>query len=214
MHSTRHASAAMLLAAAVLALAGCAPSGAVIENTPVTFAVAGDSLTAWDNQSFPDWDGELDDTTWTKWAISPTLELIGGYARGFAMTADVAQNMPVVDADVLVLMVSTNDLDETDIASVLGSVDDIVTASGVDSVVLSAIPPFEDYAALVGIHNDALSALASERGWVWIDPWVDLRDGDGWVDGSTSDGVHPTADAAKVAGTAIAAAIRALAERG
>jgi lysophospholipase L1-like esterase len=214
MHSARPASAAALAAAALLALAGCAPTGAVTEADPITFAVAGDSLTVWDNQSFPEWDGELDDTTWTKWAISPTLQLVGGYARGFAMTADIAENMPAIDADVLVVMVSTNDLDETELASVLDSVDDIVTASGVDSVVMSAIPPFEDYAALVGVHNDALAALASERDWVWIDPWVDLRDGDGWVDGTTSDGIHPTADAAKVAGTAVAAAIRALAERG
>jgi lysophospholipase L1-like esterase len=204
----RHPSlAAVLAAAALLALAGCTTPATDV----VTFAVAGDSLTAWDNQSFPEWDGELDDITWTKWAISPTVELAGGYARGFATTADIAAGMVPVHADVLVIMASTNDLDETEVATMLDSIDDIVSASEIEEVLLSAIPPFEQYAPLVDIHNEALHALATERGWTWIDPWAELRDGDDWVDGFTGDGVHPTAEGAKIAGAAIAVAIRELA---
>ena len=94
------------------------------------FAVAGDSLTAWDDQTFPEPDGELDPVTWTHWVIADGLELAGGYARGFATARDIADSMVAVDADVLVVMVGTNDTGVTDTDAVLASIDDIVATAG------------------------------------------------------------------------------------
>jgi lysophospholipase L1-like esterase len=180
------------------------------ESKHITFAVAGDSLTAWDNETFPHWSGELDPITWTYWAMSPTMELVGGYARGFATAEDVAANIIPVEADVLVIMVSTNDLGESQVGAILDNVELIVATAGVSKVLVSAIPPFDQYGALANLHNDALLGLANERNWAWVDPWFELRDGTSWVEGFSNDGVHPTADGAKLAAEVIVAAVRGL----
>ena len=109
--------------AALLALRAQRPPA---PTEPITFAVAGDSLTAWDNQTFPEPDGELDPVTWTHWVIADGLELAGGYARGYATARDIADAMVPVDADVLVVMVGTNDTGVTNTDAVLTSIDDIV----------------------------------------------------------------------------------------
>ena len=207
--SRTYAAAAVLLTGALLS--GCGP--AAPGNDPITFAVAGDSLTAWDNQSFPEPTGELDPITWTHWVIADGLELAGGYARGFATAGDVADAMVAVDADVLVVMVGTNDTGVTDTDAVLASIDDIVDTAGARAVVISAIPPDDGYADDALAFNAALSTFAGERGWTFVDPWDDMRVDGRWDVGLSEDGIHPTADAAKDAATALGRAIRDAASR-
>ena len=200
------------LAAAVIllvVLTGCATPEARI----TTFAVAGDSLTAWDNDSFPEPRGEFADVTWLHWAASPTIRLSGGYARQGAFAADIAEAIDEVDAEVLVVMAGSNDIGVTDPATALAAIEAIVAAAGVDAVVVCAIPPQRGFTAEATAHNAALVALAAEHDWAFVDPWVSVRDASGeWVEESTFDGIHPTADGAKAAGALIADAITTAAD--
>jgi hypothetical protein len=196
-----------VVAAALLVLSGCsAPAGERV----ITFAVAGDSLTAWDDQTFPEPDGDLDPITWTHWVIADGLELAGGYARGYASAQDIADNMVAVDADVLVVMVGTNDTGVTGTEDVLASIDDIVETAGARAVLISAIPPDDGFASEALLYNLALVEFAAERDWTFVDPWAEMRVDGVWDEGLSEDGIHPTADAAKEAGAVLAQAIRDL----
>ncbi len=195
------------VAAALLVLSGCsAPAGERV----ITFAVAGDSLTAWDDQTFPEPDGDLDPITWTHWVIADGLELVGGYARGFASAQDIADNMVAVDADVLVVMVGTNDTGVTGTDDVLASIDEIVETAGARAVLISAIPPDDGFAAEALLFNLELVEFAADRGWAFVDPWAAMRVDGVWDEGLSEDGIHPTADAAKAAGAVLTQAIRDL----
>lgn len=191
--------------AVIVLLTGCAPEP---ESPAVTFAVAGDSLTAWDNDSFPEPDGEFADITWLHWAISPALQLAGGYARQGAFASQIADEMPIVDADVLVVMAGSNDIGVTEPAQILAAIEAIAAATGIESVVLCAIPPQTGFTSEAEDLNYRLVELAAERGWVFVDPWGGARDADGeWIDEMTFDGIHPTAPAAKEVGADISAAV-------
>ena len=191
---------------AIAALALALLSGCATPAQPFTFAVAGDSLTAWDNQSFPHPDGDFSTVTWTHWAISPDIQLAGGFAREDLTAAQIAENMVAVEADVLVVLAGTNDVGVTPVSAVVESVEQIVETSGVSTVLISALPPVDGAAD----YNTALEQLAAVREWGFVDPWVSLRRDDGeWLDGSSNDGVHPTPDSAEVVGAAIVAAMRA-----
>ncbi len=194
-------------AAALLVISGCsAPAGERV----ITFAVAGDSLTAWDDQTFPEPDGDLDPITWTHWVIADGLELAGGYARGYASAQDIADNMVAVDADVLVVMVGTNDTGVTGTEDVLASIDDIVETAGARAVLISAIPPDDGFASEALLFNLALVEFAAERDWMFVDPWAAMRVDGVWDEGLSGDGIHPTADAAKEAAAVLTQAIRDL----
>ena len=182
-------------------------SGCATPPSSFSFAVAGDSLTAWDNQTFPHPDGDFSTVTWTHWAISPDIELAGGYAREDAMAAEIAERIIPVEADVLVVMAGTNDVGVTPVGEVLGQIELIVRRSEVERVLISSLPPVEGSAD----YNAQLKELASDMGWGFVDPWAELRRDDGeWLDGSTNDGVHPNPDSAKVVGAALVAAMRDL----
>lgn len=193
------------LATALLVLAmlsGCA--------TPVpalTFAVAGDSLTAWDNHSFPHPDGDLSTVTWTHWAIGDGIQLAGGYAREDATAAEIAERIIPVEADVLVVMVGTNDAGTTAVGELLDQIEQLVATTGIGTVLISTIPPVDGAAE----YNAALEDLAASHEWGFVDPWSALRRADGeWLDGSTNDGVHPNPESAAIVGAAIVAAMREL----
>ena len=183
-------------------LSGCA---APVQS--FTFAVAGDSLTAWDNQTFPHPDGDFSTVTWTHWAISPDVQLAGGFAREDLTAAQIAENMVAVEADVLVVLAGTNDVGVTPVEDVLRGIEQIAETSGLSTVLISALPPVDGSAE----YNTALEQLAASHGWGFVDPWVKLRRDDGeWLDGSSNDGVHPTPDSAKVVGATLVKAMREL----
>ena len=54
--------------------------------------------------------------------------------------------MVAVDADVLVVMVGTNDTGVTGTDDVLAAIDEIVDTAGARAVLISAIPPDDGYA--------------------------------------------------------------------
>lgn len=196
------------LAAAVAVLALLSGCAAAPEPRVVTFAVAGDSLTAWTNDSFPEPVGEFADVTWLHWALSPTLQLAGGYARQGAFASQIADEIAPVEADVLVVMAGSNDIGVTPPEEALAAIEAIVAAAGIDAVVLCAIPPQRGFTAEAIAHNAALTSLAAENDWTFVDPWAEARDADGeWIEELTIDGIHPTAPAAEVVGGLIAAAV-------
>lgn len=162
-----------------------------------TFAVAGDSLTASTNLSYPTWDGIHLPATWGAY-LSPDVQEVGGYARNGAKVADIYTGMPFnMDADRLVLFVGANDArDGTAPATFIAHIKNIVLKSHVGDVVAVAVPPRNDTydramraAELYRQIRDLSAALA----WTFVDPWVDMRaPGNAYAPGWSTDGVHPT----------------------
>lgn len=173
----------------------------------VTFAVVGDSITAWDPAN-------AGITPWQVSAETLPLAFVGGWARSGAtttqMVAESAGHLP--PADVLVIMAGTNDLlpEVTDHrpASTLARIDAIVRASGATRVVLSAVAPNDFRPDETAVLNAHLRALAQLRQWTWADPWVAVRAADGtYLAGATTDGIHPRSGTARRVGIAMHTAI-------
>jgi lysophospholipase L1-like esterase len=173
----------------------------------VTFAVVGDSISAWD----PSY---ANAHPWQDGAATLPLAFVGGWAVPGATTtqmlAESAGRLP--EADVLVIMAGTNDLlpEVTDHrpASTLVRIDAIVRASGATRVVLSAVAPNDLRPDETAVLNAHLAALARLRGWTWVDPWVEVRSADGtYVEATTTDGIHPRPATARRVGIAMHTAI-------
>lgn len=200
-----------------LALAGCAAvpqisteplarQSARADLAPVTFAVVGDSITAWTSL-------QPGESSWVGAARAPRVALVGGWAVSGATTSDMLESIDVVpDADVLVIMAGTNDFlpefpDWTLDAS-LQRITAIAAATGIDRVVLSAIAPNDHRSATTTEFNEALAQLASRHHWTWIDPWSSVRTSAGaFVPGVSADGIHPSVQVEMQVGTALRAAI-------
>ena len=211
----------LLAAAAILAaLAGCAqqhattPAPVIIAKAishpvvaPVTFAAAGDSITAWiDRNNIPV------HTTWVSSAPSKSVQFTGqGWAKGGAKLAEIDANIVPIAADVLVIMAGTNDEGDrwgTPVALRIAEVKDIVAKSGAAHVLLSAVAPRDAGPAWAADWNVQLKQLATDEGWAFVDPWAFLRTADGhYVPGATVEGIHPTPASQVVAGVELRAAI-------
>lgn len=179
----------------------------------ISFAVVGDSLTSWDNHTFPYPAPPYASNTWLYWAMSPTVVLAGGWAGPGARAADMASRVIPVSADVLVVQALTNDVGNTDLAAAIKSLEAAISISGVQKVIICAIPPKVGQLPLVPQFNAALVDLAVRHGYTFIDPWVSIRTPEGdWVAGSTTDGVHPTDATAQTAASVIVPAIETLAD--
>ena len=215
--------AALLL---VLSLAGCAVPAAQSMTTPtstptstptptptvVSFAVVGDSLTSWDNLSFPNPIPPYSPNTWLYWAMSPTAVLAGGWAGPGARAADMASRVIPVQADVLVVQALTNDAGNTDLATAIASLESAIATTGVQKVLVCAIPPKVGQLPLVPQFNAALADMAARHGYEFIDPWASVRTPEGdWIAGASPDGIHPTDATAQTVANVIVPAMTTLA---
>ena len=192
-------------AAAPTASAAPTPTAAPGEPRPVGFAVVGDSITAWAGQEAG---------SWTSYVGSDGLYFSGhGWARNGAPLAMMEANTPRLDEDVLVVLAGTNDLrSPVALDDRLDVVDAIVRRSGVDRVLISAVPPFDPDPRLGTAWNAALREHASGAGYAFVDPWSGLRVDDGSFDpDATIDGIHPTPAAAERAAQPLRSAIIAAA---
>jgi lysophospholipase L1-like esterase len=122
----------------------------------------------------------------------------------------MADSVGPIEADVLVVLAGTNDVafgipfDES-----AANLDRIVDAVGIEHVVIVSIPPVDALPNGVKSYNVRLDDLAGDRGWQFVDASEGLRTADGrYRDGMSSDGLHPSADGARVLGEAIAAELR------
>ncbi|MFC9919613.1 SGNH/GDSL hydrolase family protein [Agromyces binzhouensis] len=213
----RRAGAALAAAAAASLIVGCAATAAPdVTGTPEasvavavgTFAAVGDSNTDADSRDFAA--GDLGAASWATYVADEGFAFAGGWAEWGATTERMAQSVGPVDADVLVVLAGTNDVAlGTPFDESAANLARIVDAVGIADVVVVSIPPMDALPDGAEAYNARLDDLASDRGWRFVDAAAGLRTADGrFGAGMSSDGVHPTADGARILGAAIAAALR------
>ncbi|MGY1692183.1 SGNH/GDSL hydrolase family protein [Geodermatophilus sp. SYSU D01105] len=171
---------------------------------PSTFAVVGDSITA-GGAVISDRHVEGEASWVPAAAESSGLTFVGGWAVPGATTGDMLRAQVPADADVVVVMAGTNDVlqdrpwDES--ADNLTRLAAAATAAGVDTVVVSAIAPNDVDTPGRQAYNAALASLATQRGWVLVDPWGEIDDDGRFAPGTTTDGTHLPPEVAASVGT-------------
>ena len=169
-------------------------------------AAVGDSITAAD--SFDIAGGNPGPESWVTYALGPNIEFIGGWAVWGATTGEMLEGITgPFDADVLVIHAGTNDAGRVPFVETAAHIEAIVERAGIDTVVLSGVPPHHKRSADVIALNEHLQPFAEQHGWFWVDASAGLRDGDRFARGMTYDGTHPTKDGARIIGEAIGAAV-------
>jgi hypothetical protein len=177
----------------------------------VTFAYAGDSITA-----RPD--------SWLHDLVPDTrFHAVGGYAHSGYRSDEVLHEIgPVPDADVLVVELGTNDVNQAiPTATTIANVDAVVRKVGARHVLVVSGPPSNwtwsqwgaDRRAGQLVLSRALERDAADHGWSYVDPFAEFRQADGaWVRGASADGIHGDAATnvvvARVMASAIARAAR------
>lgn len=209
--------AALAVAACASLIVGCSAPGPADPTTLPeasaagahgTFAAIGDSITDADSPDFGA--GDFGAASWATYVVDDGFAFAGGWAEWGAPTATMADAAAPIDADVLVVLAGTNDVafgipfDES-----AANLDRIIDSVGIEDVVVASIPPMDAFPAGVDEYNERLEHLAGDRGWRFVDACAGLRTADGrFSDGMSSDGLHPSADGARVLGEAIAAELR------
>ncbi|WP_213814051.1 SGNH/GDSL hydrolase family protein [Glaciihabitans sp. dw_435] len=197
---------ALVLASAIaLGLSGCttpAPSPTGTHTSPLRLAIVGDSLSAGKTRSIAN---GLDASTWALWATDDNLVYAGGWAVAGATTTAMAEGVTRIDdTDIVVILAGTNNVSHgVPWDQAAGDLSRIVETTDARHTVVSAIPPFDQHATEARTYNLQLSELAASRGWDFIDPWVEQRDGDFWEAGRSIDGAHPVDDGYRLLGLAI-----------
>jgi lysophospholipase L1-like esterase len=214
----RRVVAVLAVAASVSMIVGCSAPGPAADGTASpeasavaargTFAAVGDSITDADSPDFAT--GNFGAASWATYVVDDGFTFAGGWAEWGATTAMMADAVAPIEADVLVVLGGTNDVafgipfDES-----AANLDRIVDTVGIEDVVVVSIPPMDAFPDGVEEYNERLDDLADDRGWRFVDASAGLRTAD-WRfgDGMSSDGLHPSADGARVLGEAIAAELR------
>ncbi|WP_062304397.1 SGNH/GDSL hydrolase family protein [Demequina subtropica] len=179
---------------------------------PVEIVVVGDSLSLGDSTAFTA-DG-LGEGSFVYWALGEDVRFVGGDAIPGATSTRMRDrllkgSLVIPACDVLVLALGTNDLgfgvafDDTSQALV-----SLAEGGAAPRTMLLAIPPYgrEDQPPSVS-YNQRLAMLASEQGWEFVDAAVPARDGGGWAEGMTSDGIHYSGDVVRLVGEVLADAL-------
>ena len=218
------------VALALLALSACAPQQDAASPAPesgpatdpgtsaattgpgssdgATFAVIGDSLTA--GTAAPLRGTHVSDpVSWVPAAEQSGPTFVGGWAVPGATTAQMRAGVTgPLDADLLVVMAGTNDVNQ-DVPWSTSAQDlvSMVQTAAVDTVVVSAIPPYDADPAASVVYNQMLSGLATAQGWTLVDPWTTVDANGAYVAGASPDGVHPAPEVAVTVGATIAAAL-------
>lgn len=200
-----------ILAALCLTLAACtwAPRAEVSAEPPasaIRLAAIGDSITDADSADLVG--GDIGEQSWVGYATGPDITFVGGWAEWGATTAQMASaTQHALDADVLVILAGTNDVNATPFDQIGANIRQIVASADVESVVLSSVPPIDYSPGRTEELNAYLEGLAGDEGWTWVDASAGLREGRRFATGMSYDGIHPTAEGARVIGEAIRAAI-------
>ncbi|GAB3607640.1 hypothetical protein GCM10027413_30490 [Conyzicola nivalis] len=174
--------------------------------TPTTFAVVGDSISARASREGLD----MSSGSWTTYASQAGAEFVAeGWAQSGAKLLEMSANVTPVTADVLVVLAGTNDLGgELTVENRLMLVTEIAEKSAAQRVILSSVPPLDRDPAASTAWNAALRQLAADNSWTFVDPWQTMRTPEGtYVAQYTLDGMHPTGEAAVIAGGALRLAI-------
>jgi hypothetical protein len=158
----------------------------VTPSTALTYAVAGDSITAWPGS----WKDQLDD---------PGLNFAGGFAEDGATTAHVLAHTRPTPADVLVIMLGTNDVKfDVPFTELVDNIERIAATAGCKSTLLCLLPPSNHTRGTINrrtngvVANRHLYDLGARRGWIVADPFAFARaSNNAWGGGASDDGTHP-----------------------
>ena len=196
--------------AAVGAGCGGGPSATPTPSAPDTgalrIAAVGDSITDADSPDFSG--GELGEESWVSHAVGDGVAFAGGWAQWGATTAQMAAGAQPVDADVLVVLAGTNDVTAgIPFGETATNIAEIAATVNAPRVLISAVPPIDPDPVLAVELNANLEALAVAREWEFVDAPAGARDGNRFAPGMSADGVHPTAQGARVIGAAVRAAL-------
>lgn len=169
----------------------------------VTFAAVGDSITTLEYLGEPR--GEL---SWINHATNERTIHAGGWAQSGASSDIIAANVAPVAADVLVVMVGTNDVNYgADPQTSMLYIDSVVATVGIQTVLVSAIAPTFRHPVEATTFNAVLREHAAAMGWTFVDPWTN-REPDGTpTPGTTYDELHPNGDQQDITGRILRAAI-------
>lgn len=169
----------------------------------MTFAVAGDTVTDWRAPN------GMSPTSWVTYADQGRVELVGGWARAGVGTQRISMSVRPVDADVLILLTGTNDLqypfayDNIEL-----SLQRTVDTVGARDVLVSSIPPVAGFEMKTVRFNAWLARVAYRHDWAFVDAGSTLRGRDcSYRPRMTSDGTRPTPEGARLIGDAIRAAL-------
>lgn len=172
------------------------------------FAAVGDSISDADSPDFAA--GDLGAASWATYVVADGFEFAGGWAEWGATTAMMAASVGPIEADVFVVLAGTNDVASgVPFEESAANLDRIVDVVGIENVAVVSIPPMDAMPAGAEPYNEHLEEMAGDRGWRFVDASAGLRAVDGtFVDGMSSDGLHPSVAGARVLGGAIAAELR------
>ncbi|WIE80444.1 SGNH/GDSL hydrolase family protein [Curtobacterium sp. MCSS17_016] len=153
-------------------------------------AIVGDSLSAGRSRFLGN---GLDDETWMTYAVGDGIEFVGGWARSGATPDEMANAVrPIADVDVLVILAGTNAVRiGKNVADEAASYEQIVEVIQPEHVMVSSIPPYDAHGSAALTYNEDLHEFTTRKRWSWIDPWDAARDGLGWTQGFSTDGIHP-----------------------
>ncbi len=207
----RGCGAAVLLS--MLFATACTATSADVQTddaTPddVALVVVGDSLTAGTRAME---DGEVrGEGSWVPAALGAPLVLEGGWAVPGATTADMRTGVSQTDGDVLVIMAGTNDIARgLDWEASRDNLLTITRTLRIETVVVSAVPPFAPRPEAATGYNDRLQQVAIEQGWTFVDPWSVAAEDGQWAEDASLDGVHPTQEVADDVGRNLRTAVLA-----
>lgn len=165
--------------------------------------------------------GALGDWSWfyhLVMAPDAPVTFAGGIAENGMLTSWMASEVWQAlsyQPDLIVVLGGTNDIDSSltpeQIIANLQVIRDAAASAGV-AVAVCSIPPSPDVRKDVRIreYNDALRAWADTHDAVFLDTAAPLRgsEGIGWAPNLTNDGVHPTAEGARLMSQAAATTLR------
>lgn len=124
-------------------------------------------------------------------------------------TETMLENAKPLSADALVLIVGANDYsNDVPFAQTVANITGMVQKTGAPRVIIYAVPPNDETPELTVEFNANLQKLAAANGWTFIDGPAGIRTANNtYASGMTADGVHPTADGARILGEAMRAAL-------
>lgn len=185
-------------------------------HAPITVAVVGDSISAWNGTS-------PIAHTWTMdLSTGPVVvDYSQGFAHGGYRLAQMAASLQPTHADVLVVLGGTNDVGSktlnpadtwgTSLVDMQASLTQIVAESGAKTVIIDAIPPLNAQPTAAALWNTTEQQMAIANGWTYFDPWTQLRDpAGGYVPSLTLDGIHPNDVGSQLIANAMRTEIKAL----
>lgn len=169
-------------------------------DTRPTVEVYGDSIAVADSPNFAD--AEPGSSSWTHYINDKGLRFVGGSAQGGRTSGEASGEDRGIQSTFVVYGLGTNDL-RTDVPfeEFEGNAREFAaTQVSNERFVVVKLGPMDDRAPDdVQSWNGQLEALAEEEGWIMVDPWTGMRDGNNArVDGDSEDGLHPNRAGAKL----------------